>query len=712
MAFVAAASPPTLWTGLAVVILGTLGLAGLTRALLGRTPRPLPIAADAVFLALVATARIPAVLWSVPGTWPDLLKITSVGAAALVLLYGVASVVALTRLRRHLAPRETVAILLLPVMFNLVLVLGADPLVRGLGRGLALRLPEPDWLAGALGRAILLFAFLELLAGTLRVLVAGRVSTAWRLHGTLLAAAALAALTPLVAVLPELAAAYGGVAGTAAAFAAAVVCAALAQSGLWALVYVVTGLTIDSIHGLPPIPSNARSHWRTGLKKGAYYGGFFMLILLAVDALYAVPGVVAVARALPLPAGLVIGAATFPLVQTIVGSADGAPPFLGRLRAAYRRRRNFVRGAVVGLGAALALAEGLPGEDGLVRFLAMFVVGALAYAGVDLAADAVRHIRTGAVMAHWHVYALGTLLGGLVGGAVGWYFDAAQIGVVVTKFFAYVNLDYAATGRAAQSYGTTPLFNKFGAIDLGTVNGGTHLLFNESLAGTINWSIAAPLFSINFFVLTAILDRSLTPLKRLFSAAGFQGLVEQAVRVLGWGLWMAPVINSFLRQSPDPSWYNQDGAIRTLVATGAQAFLPAGDFRIWSLAVFTGLLAYDWLRILIWFDHMGLRVATLVNLTFVGGDRVDEAAGRFTGHSGRTRVIPEGIRRFATWAPLIIPFYIPRGAEWDRAWSGAEQIRANPGAIAAPVWVVFAAYAVAGLAFAGAAVLVRRAWRG
>ena len=68
--------------------------------------------------------------------------------------------------------------------------------------------------------------------------------------------------------------------------------------------------------------------------------------------------------------------------------------------------------------------------------------------------------------------------------------------------------------------------------------------------------------------------------------------------------------------------------------------------------IFFGLLAYDWLRVLIWFDHMGLRVATLVNLSFLGGDRADEAAARFIGHNARTRAIPDGIRRFGTWAPL------------------------------------------------------------
>ncbi len=90
--------------------------------------------------------------------------------------------------------------------------------------------------------------------------------------------------------------------------------------------------------------------------------------------------------------------------------------------------------------------------------------------------------------------------------------------------------------------------------------------------------------------------------------------------------------------------------------------------------VFTAILAFDALRVLIWFDHMGLRVATLVNLSFVGGDMADEQAARFLGKAQISRAIPEGIRRFGTWAPLLLPFYIPRGAEWDKAWTAAEQM--------------------------------------
>ena len=30
---------------------------------------------------------------------------------------------------------------------------------------------------------------------------------------------------------------------------------------------------------------------------------------------------------------------------------------------------------------------------------------------------------------------------------------------------------------------------------------------------------------------------------------------------------------------------------------------------------------------------------------------------------------------FGTWMPLLLPFYIPAGADWDKAWTGAEKLR-------------------------------------
>ena len=100
-------------------------------------------------------------------------------------------------------------------------------------------------------------------------------------------------------------------------------------------------------------------------------------------------------------------------------------------------------------------------------------------------------------------------------------------------------------------------------------------------------------------------------------------------------------------------------------------------FRAWSLHVFIDLLAYDAVRILIWLDHMGLSVATLVNLSFLGMDKLEQRLARLLAPAATARCIPEGVKRFTTWGPLLIPFYIPRGKDWDYAWSTAEAIHSR-----------------------------------
>ncbi len=86
-----------------------------------------------------------------------------------------------------------------------------------------------------------------------------------------------------------------------------------------------------------------------------------------------------------------------------------------------------MRGLVAGLGLALAYRANLPADDGGARFLAMAAIGAVAYGGVDLAFDAWSVIRgEREKFQTWRLYTLGVLLGGLVAGALGWYFDTPR----------------------------------------------------------------------------------------------------------------------------------------------------------------------------------------------------------------------------------------------------------------------------------------------
>jgi len=682
-----------LWTAGPAGCAGALALAAAARARgVSIPPARLVVDAGAVML-LVLAADPMAQPWGTPRRWGDLLTLTPLGAAAAVALYLAAALWTYGRERRPPYLPTSLAWLVGPFLFNLLLLLGARPLLGELG---SFFLPP-----GSAPATAIQFARFLVLAGFNLLVTIGigyAMDHRWTrdpvLLALLLAAAAAAVVSPQLADL-----------GSSRAVAelpaplrllAVLVAGSLAQAALWAQVFVMTGILLDALIVRRPTRPAALGHFRDGLGKGAVYSLVFLLVVHVPALLAAVPAVRDLVAAAPLAAATLAGALLFPAARTIVETFDGSPAFGRRLLHAARHPWGYARGAVIGLAIGLGLGAGLPAADPLDRFLFGAATGIAAYAGVDLLADAVdmasgrrRRLQT------WRLYALGAVLGGIAGGALAWYFDTPQLSTVLDKWARYASVHFPLDGHPIEPYVVYPLFSKWGAQDLGRVEGGVALFYAESLSGVINWSLAAPLFSINLVLLTALVERRLRPLEELFSSRGLLALVEQAIRVLRWGLWMAPIIYSFLRLSPDPSWYNQDGLVRTIVATVQSFRLEPGDFRAWSLELFLGLLAYDWLRMLIWFDHMGLRVATLVNLSFVGGDVVDEKAARFLGHSARTRCIPEGIRRFATWLPLLIPFYIPRGAEWDQVWTGAEQVRAAAGPLLPAVGTALVGYAFA-----------------
>ena len=672
-------------------IAGAGGLALLRAALAERPYSMALLAVDAAAFAIFAFQRNDGLgFWQLPGPWADVFRFNVPGATIGLAIYFGGSIMALIGGARGLRVVEAFSLIAVSFLFNLLVTLAADWHMAEIGAFVTAHAALPFTAQVAVGRALTLWFLGESMLTLICFVSVDRPPLSQRSHAVYAVSAIFAAVTPLIANAAQL------VPQPVLAIVFSSACAALAQGGLWAIVYLMTGVALDWLGGRPPRFDAVWNHWRTGFIKGAIYGALFIGFILVAALVLRAPGAAATFSRYALVTGALFGALLFPLGMTVVGSADGTPPFFGRLKAAYRDPSAPVRGVVAGLGMALAYEANLASFGDGARFLAMFAVGALCYGGVDLAFDAAS-IALGErkKLQSWRLYALGLILGGVVAGALGWYFNSAQLQVVIAKFWAYADVDYRLDGRALGDFTTYPIFNKYGMVNLGQVAGGVRLFWTESVAGVINWSLAAPLFSVNYVLLDAGLQRSLRPIRNLVSPQGVEGLVEQGVRVLRWGLWMAPVINSFLRQSPNPSWYNQDGAVRTVVAIGADASQSPDSFRRFSLALFTGLLAYDWLRVLIWFDHMGLRVASLVNLSFLGGDRADEAAARFVGHKGRTRAIPDGIRRFGTWAPLLIPFYIPRGAEWDQAWTGAETLAKGAAPMPEPVRTLAFAYAAA-----------------
>ncbi|WP_448510484.1 GH36-type glycosyl hydrolase domain-containing protein [Immundisolibacter sp.] len=664
-------------------------------------------AAVAALFALAATPDLP--LWQTPQHWADLLRLTPLGACLALAVYGLAAGLLPAHQRRPLPAATSLVLLLGPFMlFNGLFLLAAPGLLEPLGAWLGEGLPTH--LQRLPGCWLVLGLFGEFALLGLGLAMDQRWTRSGRLHGLLWGSALWAVLSPPIADLGS------------GAFAAGlpgwqqlplvVASAALAQAGLWGQTFLITGALLDALKGRRPTWQAAADHWRSGAGKGAVYSAWFMLLIHG-GALVGTGPSAGWMAGWPLLAGALVGAVLFALARTVIETFDGSPPLAGRLAAAYRDPANLARGALAGLAVALWFTLGLgAGSEGL-RFAAGALGGAVVYAGASLLLDTAaiaRGLRRRPQRPA--VYLLQAAMGGITGGLIAWYFEASQWQVVLDRFAGYAAVHNPQVGRGSYEFIIYPLFSKWGATDLGLVTGGVKLFYAQSLSGVVQWAIAAPLFSLNLVLLTALIERRLRPIRATFSRAGLAEVGAQTVRVLRWGLWMAPIIASFLRMAPDPAWYNQDGAVRSVLATVQQVVQPAGDYRAWSLELFLGVMAYDWLRVLIWFDHMGLRVATLVNFSFVGVDAVDARLARRLGHGPRGQVIPEGLRRFATWAPLLVPFYIPRGGEWDQVWVRSEAMHGQAGPLLPAVRHLLGADAVAAvLLIAVTALVLRRAAR-
>jgi cyclic beta-1,2-glucan synthetase len=599
---------------------------------------------DAAITFIFAISAGGLVIWQAPQPGLGLLKLSLAGGVASVAVYHLASC------WRPLSHSNAMLLLLAPYTFGLLLLL------QNLDDG---------------GRILAICAFNVLVANGLSLLASRRLLRCKKTYRALLIVGISTILGPHIADAGSQAMEIP----TIVHIPIIILCTVLSQLPLWAEVYLITGLLVDAMRGAAPTANSAQAHPMLGLRKGAVYSGVLITLLLGLRFLIDTDLIA------KLPWTL-WAAAAFPLIKTLVETFDGSQAFAGRLALSYRKPLLYVRGAALGLACDILARYDFVAMDVGQRALIGFAIGAIVYAGVNLLTrPAPRR------------FIVEALLGGFIGAAIGWYLDSSQVPVIVDKFGLYTSVGFEP--RAFDIYA---LVNKWGHITLGNYSGGAKLLLNEAMLGVITWALAAWLFAINRAFLSAILDRDIGPIKRLASRDGFAELIEHSVFVLRWGLWMSPLIMTGLRQMADPTWYNQDGAIRSIIATVQQVRLDHAAFDSWSLEVFVCLLAYGWFRVIIWLDHMGLRVATLVNLSFLGMDKLDGRVARFLGpQSATARFIPEGVKRFTTWAPLLIPFYIPAGAAWDYAWTKHETLMAADSATAPGLAITLALSIGAGL---------------
>ncbi|MFH1414975.1 MAG: hypothetical protein ABIH89_02680 [Elusimicrobiota bacterium] len=624
---------------------------------------------NVMFSGLLAASSSSQVLLQAPADWAQVMMKSNITASIAFLIYHAVNASSLASARKHLRAISGGLIVGTPYFFGWLLLLENTSLLNVLGNsltgGLLISCPA---ILEFLGRLIVVFGFNEAVTNGISLVTSGKPLKIPKAHLVVFLVSLGVVMSPHIADLGS----TDSVAALPLLFRSiiAVLTTILAHGGLWGEVYLLTGLTLDSTQRIAPTWATISGHVTTGVKKGMVYSGILMTILYVLNILLDARTSQMLMASLPIAIGVICGAVVFPLLKTIIETFDGSQAFFDRMRYSYRNWTLYMRGAVVGFGFAHMISQGLFQQDMPDRLMFGLIMGLAASLGVSLVRDIIYSIRGTGRIQSWRLYFIDSMLGTFVGTAAAFYLDASQVPVIIEKFRLYVS-----AGFSPQNYTTYPLVNKWGRIDLGSYSGGVRLLFTEALAGVINWSVAAWLFAVNRAFMVAFFQKDKAPIKFLFSKEGFIDLVKHMIQVLRWGLWMSPIIFTFLRMMATPTWYNQDGAVRSLFAIYNSLTMNPEAFHAWSLKLFIWLLAFDFFRILIWIDHMGLRVATLVNLSFIGMDKLDDKIARFIGPAAAQRYIPEAIKRFTTWAPLLLPFYLPRGQAWDHAWTTSEAMQ-------------------------------------
>src|SRR5271154_4094413 len=268
-------------------IAGAAGMALWRRALFGAWSAG-PLAFDAAAFAIFAIQRNDSLgFWQLAGPWADVPRFNFADAAIAYGVYIGGSLAALIGAWRPPRPIEAIGLVAIPFLFKIVISLGADWHMAELGALATGGLVTSFAAKVFIGRVIILFCISEVGLEILSLVVIGRLLRTAKLHGLMVVIAALGALSPLLANFAEV------VAQPVAAIAFGAFFAALAQAGLWGLVYFATGIALDALNKKPPTFASVSRQWREGLTKGAIYGGVFMFIVLAAAAPLRDPEIVA-----------------------------------------------------------------------------------------------------------------------------------------------------------------------------------------------------------------------------------------------------------------------------------------------------------------------------------------------------------------------------------------------------------------------------------
>ncbi|MCU0857629.1 MAG: hypothetical protein MUC65_04410 [Pontiellaceae bacterium] len=555
----------------------------LKLTLADRLPSADEILRSAFFPGLLAAAASHETLWQAPDSLTGFFQLSGFGAALFVLIFHIANLYRLTVRRKSLAWIGGGILAASPFVFGLLLALQS--------------------FHQFLVQVFLVFICGEFIANASSMIRRERPLLSLKVHRALFVLSILVIAAPYaadfgsgaaVSALPALLRPFVIIPAT-----------MISQAPLWGLVYLLTGMILRAMHGSAPSGTVAQDEAIRGMKKGMIFGGVLMGLFQAAYALVHASWIQHIYNTSPLILFTLTGVAVFPLFKTIIETFDGSRSFFGRAACAYKDPVLYLRGLILGLAFTLGIQMDFATLPTAQRIAFGFLAGAAAFGGMSLLRDlSFDSSGTGSIKS-WRYYVVESGLGAFIGAGIGFYLDAAQLPIIGTKFELYnsFNLNPAEIVTRCQNLRTTApneftaLISRWGHIRLLPACGGAKILFNEALMGVIGWGIAAPLFAINKAFLSALLNRDVSLIKRIATRSGVIELADGTVYVLRWGLWMAPLIFTFLRPMAEAAWYNQDGLLRTFCAIFNSLTMDAGGFTAWSLTVFSWIIGYAWFQI-------------------------------------------------------------------------------------------------------------------
>ena len=216
------------------------GAGGLALLRMARAERPyskLLILIDAAAFALFAFQRNDGIgFWQLAGPWIDVFRFNLPSAAIALIVYSGASIMGLIGGFRGLRLIEALSLIAVPFLFNLLVTIEADWHMAEIGAFVTAHAPLPFPAQVAIGRALALWVLGEALLTLICFISVNRLPLSRRSHVIFAASAIFAAATPLIANAAQL------VTQPLLAIVFSSACAALAQGGLWAIVYLMTGV--------------------------------------------------------------------------------------------------------------------------------------------------------------------------------------------------------------------------------------------------------------------------------------------------------------------------------------------------------------------------------------------------------------------------------------------------------------------------------------